>query len=257
MTLYFEATGPPAKTPVVLLRPIAGTVELWGEFRTELARHFRVIACEARGIGRSPPAAVPTTTRGMARDVAALLDELGVAGAHVFGLSLGGMVATWLAIERRDLVDRLVLGSTPPRGLELLGAARKGPSFAICLARRAGDREACLAERALSRTFKQRQPDRTEQILAEVRRERGSLRSLVLHGAAGAAHDARSRLGEITAGTLCIAGEHDPLVGPEPMRVLCEAIAGARLHVMPATGHDLSLEQPHALAALVAEFLRG
>ncbi|MBA2544079.1 MAG: alpha/beta fold hydrolase, partial [Deltaproteobacteria bacterium] len=99
--LYHEVSGDRgAATPVFLLRPLAGTIALWGAFRTELASQRQVIVCEARGIGRSPPAALPTSTRGMARDAAAVLDGLGLRRAHVFGLSLGGMVATWLALDR-------------------------------------------------------------------------------------------------------------------------------------------------------------
>ena len=53
-----ELTGDlTTRYPVLLLRPIAGTIELWGAFQRELAAQRSTIACEARGIGRSPPAA--------------------------------------------------------------------------------------------------------------------------------------------------------------------------------------------------------
>ncbi|MDQ3366805.1 MAG: alpha/beta hydrolase, partial [Myxococcota bacterium] len=214
-----------------------------------------VIACEARGVGRSGPAAVPTTTRGMARDAAALLDHLQLGAVHVFGLSLGGMVATWLAIDRPELVRALVLASTPPRGLDLVRGAGHGLGFASCLPRRAGVREACLTEHALSERFRRAQPARTAAILAEVRAERGSLRSLLLHGAAGALHAPGAALARIAAPTLCIAGALDPLVGPAPMRALASAIPTAELAILEDAGHDLSLEQPGALAQRVERFV--
>ncbi|MBA3819175.1 MAG: alpha/beta fold hydrolase [Deltaproteobacteria bacterium] len=254
MSLYYERSGRRDAVPVVLLRPIAGTGDLWGAFRDALAQRFAVIACEHRGVGRSPPA-VPTTTRGMARDVADLLDVLGHTRVHVFGLSLGGMVATWLATDRPERVDRLVLASTPSRGLDLLHAARHGPRYAGCLLRASGDREACLVARVLSPAFVQAQPERARAIIAAVRGEGGSLRSLLLHAAAGAAHDARRSLGKVVAPTLCIAGELDQIVGEPAMRRLATMLPNASLEVMPATGHDLSLEQPLELAMLVTRFL--
>ena len=254
--LHHEVSGPPdASPPVLLLRPIGGTIALWGPFRARLAARRRVIACEARGIGGSPPA-TPTTTRGMARDVADLLDALAVDVVDVFGLSLGGMVATWLAIDRPDRVRRLVLASTPARGLALAGAGPRGLGFARCLARRSGEREACLTARALSPRFCREHPDRAAAILDEVRREGGALRALLIHAAAGAAHDARAALRRIRAPTLCLAGALDPLVGPEVARDLAMRLTPpARVEILEDTGHDLSLERPDELATRVARFL--
>ena len=253
--LHHEFTGAGPGIPVLLLRPIAGTIELWGSFRDRLADHRPVIACEARGVGRSPSSALPTTTRGMARDAAALLDHLGGNAVHVFGLSLGGMVATWLAIDRPDLVRGLVLASTPMRSLDFLRAAPRGLGFAACLLRPAGAREACLTARVLSEPFRRDAPARTAAILAEVTRERGSLRSLVVQAAAGAAHAPGARLEQIRAPTLCLAGGLDVLVGLGSMRSLAAAIPGAELDVISDAGHDLSLEQPVELARRVAAFL--
>lgn len=252
--LHHEITGAGAGTPVLLLRPIAGTIQLWGDFRERLAAHRPVIACDARGVGRSLAPAT-RTTRGMARDAAALLDHLGGSAVHVFGLSLGGMVATWLAIDRPDLVRGLVLASTPARGLDLARAAPRGIGFAACLLRPSGAREACLAERVLSDRFRRAEPQRTAAILDEVTRERGSLRSLAAHAGAGAAHAPGARLGKIRAPTLCLAGGLDVLVGPGSTRSLAAAIPGAQLEVLPEVGHDLSLERPLELAQRVEAFL--
>ncbi len=254
--LYHEVSSDVGTAlPVLLLRPIAGTIALWGALRTALELHRRVIVCEARGIGRSPAAVMPTSTRNMARDVAALLDALQIRTAHVFGLSLGGMVATWLAIDRPDLVRGVVLASTPARGLDLVRATGDSVGFASCLARRSGAREACLTERALSPRFRREHPERTAAILGAVCDERGSLRSLLLHGAAGALHAPGSALQRIAAPTLCIGGALDSLVSPASLRGLASAIPGAKLELIDNAGHDLSLEQPLELARRVERFL--
>ncbi len=85
--------------PVLLIRPLGGSMALWGSFRATLAERFRVISYDYLGCGRSSHDFVWLTTRELARNSVRLLDHLEVHSAHVFGLSLGGMVATWLAIN--------------------------------------------------------------------------------------------------------------------------------------------------------------
>jgi len=253
--LEHELTGDiHARTPLLLLRPLAGTIGLWGAFRDELATTFPVIACHHRGTGRSPAAGLATSTRTMARDVAALLDHLGVR-AHVFGLSLGGMVATWLAIDRPDLVRGLVLASAPARGIAAIRAPRRGLGFVTALARPGGVREAQLAEQVLSPRFREAEPVRTAQILAQLRDDGGSLRSIVQHAAAAALHDATRELSRVRAPTLCIAGEIDDLVPPAAIADLARRVRGARYDVLEGAGHDLSLEAPYELAWRVSLFL--
>jgi 3-oxoadipate enol-lactonase len=250
-----------AATPVLLLRPLAGTMSLWGSCRDELARRHPIIACNHRGVGSSPPAGVATSTRTMARDAADLLDHLGVR-AHVFGLSLGGMVATWLAIDRPDLVNGLVVASAPARGTSALrgfasprvSSAERGVRFVASLARRAGEREAGLAEQVLSARFRTAEPARTAQILDQLRSDGGSLRVVLQHAAAAALHDASYAVTHIRTPTLCIAGALDDLVPPAAIAELARAIPNARFDVIPDAGHDLSLEAPLELARRVSSF---
>lgn len=117
--LALEVSGAHGGTPVLLLRPPGGSVVMWGAFRAALAARLRVIAFDRSGEGESddPPRFV--STRGMGREALAVLDGLGVRRAHVFGVSLGGMAATWLAIDAPERVARVCLASTPDTGLDL------------------------------------------------------------------------------------------------------------------------------------------
>lgn len=244
-----------AGVPLVLLRPIGGSLALWGRFRELVSARRPVIACDRRGIGRSPRRDRSTSTRAMARDVALVLEHIGARAYDVLGLSLGGMVASWLAIERGDLVRRLVLASTPARGASLASLSGRSAKFAACMLLPSGDREACLTRHALSGEYRREQPERTREILDAVRAERGSLRTLVLDGVAGARHDVRHELTRITCPTLCMAGELDPLVGPRGVRELAARIRDAAVEIVPRVGHDLSFECPDALAEVVDRFL--
>lgn len=245
-------------TPVLLIRPLGGTMTLWGPFREALAARGRVIAFDRAGAGESSDAPPFTTTRDMARDAAAVLDHLGVARAHVFGLSLGGMVATWLAADAPERVERLCLASTPDTGLDLSrSAAERGASLAGCLFRGAGSVEACLARRILSRAFREEHPERVAQIeklagCASARRA-----ELVKQVVAAALHRPGSALGRIHAPTLVLAGDRDELLGHDAQKRLAEAIAGAVLEIVPEAGHDLSLERPLFVAGRIGAFFWG
>src|SRR6185437_3642366 len=106
--LAVDVTGPEDAPAILLVRPLGGWRASWDGFGARLAEKLRVVAFDPRGAGDSSPARF-ATTRGMARDAIAVLDALAISRAHVYGISLGGMVATWIALDAPDRVDRLVL----------------------------------------------------------------------------------------------------------------------------------------------------
>jgi pimeloyl-ACP methyl ester carboxylesterase len=111
--LAYQAFG--EGDPLILLHGGFGSVEMFGPNVAALAAGRRVIGVDLQGHGRSPAADRPMRFETMADDVAALIRHLGLDRADVMGFSLGGGVALRLAIQHPDLVDRLVLVSTPVR----------------------------------------------------------------------------------------------------------------------------------------------
>ena len=90
--LAYDVAGPANAPAILLIRPLGGWRASWGEFAAALARVLRVIAFDPRGAGDSSAARL-ASTRAMARDARALLAALSIPRAHVYGISLGGMVA--------------------------------------------------------------------------------------------------------------------------------------------------------------------
>ena len=258
-TLAFEVMGAqhPGE-PVLLLRPLGGSMPLWGRFRERLAERARVIAFDHAGAGESSAAPLLIGTRGRAWDAAELLDELGIGRAHVFGVSLGGMVATWLAVEFPGRVARLCLASTPPAGLDLSASGLgRGLSLATCLARPSREVQPCLVRRVLSRAVREGDPGRAGHIAAAAAGQPARRRELLKQAAAAMLHDARDDLHRVRAPTLVLAGDQDELLGAGPQRELAAAIPGARFELVPEAGHALTLEQPDRVADLVAAFFFG
>lgn len=242
-------------TPILLLRPLGGAMALWGNFRAELAQQLRVIAFDLRGTGRSSADPAWATTKSFARDGLEVLRHLGVSRSHVFGISLGGMAATWLAILEPARVARLCLASTAARGVALgRTGLRRELALAACFGRRARDVEASVVERILSRGFRETHPDEVLRIQDVLHAAPASRMALLHHALAGFLHDAHRDLHRIEAPTLVLAGDNDRLFGTESLCELALGVHGATFEVIPNCGHDLTLEQPVVTAARVSQF---
>jgi pimeloyl-ACP methyl ester carboxylesterase len=236
--------------PLLLLRPIGGSILSWSTFADVLATRLRVIAFDPRGAaGGSSPAPWSTSTRTMVSDAVELLDHLGLPSAHIYGISLGGMVASWLAVDFPERVRRLVLASTLPCGTEVSKRSFfKGFGIARCMMRAPRDAEACMAARILSGEFRARHPAEVQRIQALARSQPATHRGLMILLAAAARHDVRQRLREIVCPTLLLVGEYDRFLTVESQRELMRDVRGAKFAQVPAAGHDISTEAPERTA---------
>jgi pimeloyl-ACP methyl ester carboxylesterase len=243
--LYFESAG---RGPAVLLVMGFG-MDLSGWWRTVpvLARRFRVLAFDNRGVGRSEASPWPYLVTQLADDAVAVLDAAGERRAHVYGLSLGGMVAQEIALRHPDRVRALVLGATSPGGTAAVAGDPGALSFFSRLPAM-GDEEAHWA--ATPYLYGERTRRRRAQRIADdVARRTGGASSLLTHAqqlAAAGSHDAADRLERIAAPTLVVHGEHDVLVPSANARALAAGIPGAELRVWPAAGHFYVTDEPRA-----------
>ena len=243
--LHWTSVG---QGPAVLL--IAGrgmTVDGWWTTIPVLARSFRVIAFDNRDTGQSSGVAWPYTVRHMVDDAIAVLDAAGEQRAHVYGISLGSLVAQELALRHPDRVRALVLGASSAGGF----AAYMPSSFARTFFARAGTMSVEEAEwAAVAYTYGERtRRSHPERIFADVsRRLTSPLRPLAyIHQAlAVGIHDAYARLNRMVAPTLVVHGEQDVVVPPVNALVLAERIPGATLRLWPDAGHLYIIDEPHA-----------
>jgi pimeloyl-ACP methyl ester carboxylesterase len=231
-------------------------MSLWGELATTLASELQVIAFDPRGVGWSSDVPWFHSTRAMARDARCLLDTLGVASSHVFGLSLGAMVASWLAVDAPTRVEGLVLASLLPEPAALSHRFKSHACHLLrCFARPGVEVEVGLVDDILSSEFRTKHPGRTLEIEARLRATPSKRRNLLLSALAAAFHTGEAELVWVPNRTLLLFGELDPIVGLASRAELMRDLPQAELAMFPRAGHDLSLERPRELGETVLKFL--
>jgi 3-oxoadipate enol-lactonase len=235
--------------PVLLLSNSIGTdLHMWDGQVPAFTEHFRLLRYDARGHGASDVPLGPYSLDRLGRDVLELLDALGLERVHVLGLSLGGIVAQWLAIHAPARVDRLVLSNT---------AAHLGPPqqwdrpIADLLA--APDMEA-TAETFLHNWF----PPHllTDEVVDGFRRTLLATRREGVAGSWAAVRDSdlRRTASLIGSPTLVVAGEHDPVTSATHGKEIATTIPGARYVELPAM-HMSNVEVPAEFLGAVLGFL--
>ncbi len=111
--LYYEERG--AGEPLLLISGNGRDHTDWNGVREDFAGRYRVIVSDHRGTGQSDKPSEPAySIHGFAQDAVWLLDHLGIARAHVYGHSMGGMIGQWLGIEHAKRIGALVLGASAP-----------------------------------------------------------------------------------------------------------------------------------------------
>ena len=229
---------------LVLSGSIGSTTETWEPQLPALAA-FDLVALDHPGHGSAPAPAGPIELADLGRGVLAALDERGIARASVCGLSLGGAVGMWLAVNAPQRVDRLVLACTRAQ----FGEPHAWHERAATV--RAHGMEA-VVDTVLERWFTPGFRDRA--------RWRAMMASVDPDGYARccellAGIDLRGDLGRIEAPTLVIAGAEDSTVSPEEIDQVVSGIPGARLLEIEGAAHIANVEQPRAFTDAVVGFL--
>jgi 3-oxoadipate enol-lactonase len=241
--------------PVLLIMGLGYPSDMWWRTRPVLDGHYRTIVLDNRGSGRSdvPPGPYPIPQ--MAADAVAVLDAAGVEGAHVFGISMGGMIAQELALEFPQRVRSLMLGCTAAGGPT---AIRAEPEVTELLMNRGAMTQEQSAVAAIPYVYDRNTArDRIEEDLAIRRgwfpKPEGYVAQL--QGILG--WESYSRLPQLNVRTLVIHGETDRLVPLANGELIAGRIPGAKLVRLPHASHIFPTDQTAAANGAILEFLAG
>jgi pimeloyl-ACP methyl ester carboxylesterase len=243
--LWFELYGDPGSAPLLLLEGLGGDISGWRRNIPMLAKECFVVACDHRGNGRSDDPKGPVSMGTYVRDALAVLDEVGVDRAHLYGQSFGGMVAIEAALTHPERVRSLILAATnagPSRAIKVdPPAVPKGvpwralyaPGFPEAHPEHVADDLAAVAAGVQHQTGERRQWEAMQDF------------------------DVYDRLRELRVPTLVLYGTEDRLVAPANAEVLAAAISGAELRWLAGAGHMLHSEQAQAADGAVLAFIRS
>jgi pimeloyl-ACP methyl ester carboxylesterase len=251
--LYWESTG--AGPPVLLVMGLGMNATGWWRTIPVLAERFRVIAFDNRGVGRSGRPPGPYTVAGMAADAMAVLDAAQEESAHVYGISLGGMISQEIVLRHPERVRALVLAATTPGGPAAVAAKDATQAFFRRRAEMPAD-EAVWASVPYNYAAATRRlhGDRISQDVEQRLRFPIEPEPYTAQLEAALGHDTLDRLGAVTAPTLVVHGTEDRLVHPGNAELLARAIPGSGLLMWPGAGHLLFTDAPQ-IDRIAGDFL--
>ncbi|WP_369959168.1 3-oxoadipate enol-lactonase [Pseudomonas benzenivorans] len=252
--LNYQLEGPAGAPLLVLSNSLGTDLHMWDAQMPAFTEHLRVLRYDTRGHGHSLVSEGFYSIEQNGRDVLALLDALDVAKAHFCGLSMGGLIGQWLAINAGERLDKLVLCNTAAK---IAGPEVWNPRIDTVLrdgqAAMQALRDASIA-RWFTAAFAAAEPAKVEPVVAMLAQT--SSQGYAANCAAVRDADYREQLGAIRAPTLIVAGSADPVTTVADGRFMAERIAGARLLELHAA-HLSNVEAGEAFTRPVLDFLKG
>jgi 3-oxoadipate enol-lactonase len=249
VNIKWESTG--EGSPLLLIQGLGYGRWGWEPIIPGLAARHRVVDFDNRGIGESDKPEGPYTAAQMAGDALQVLDEAGIEHAHVFGASLGGMIAQELAVTAPERVDTLILGCTTPGGPNAV------PMPEVTL-RLFAEAPSLPPEVALRRFIENALGEAPPTELVDelfARRVANPPDQAGWQAQAAAGMGFQGVDAEITAPTLILAGTADNVVDYRNAELLAARIPGARVELLEGSGHLFFWEQPDECVRILNGFL--
>lgn len=262
---HYREWGHADRPVLIVLHGLTGHAWEFDALARAMADTYRVIVLNQRGHGATGWGA-PYSPEIMRDDLVVLFDALGIRRAHVFGHSMGGVNAWWLASSHADRVDRLVIVDVEPTVITSPSAvegwtsaleayaeasfASRNDAVAAYLDDYAGSQREALREFVLQNI---RQNDEGRWIW---RFDARGLQSWM--GAAAASGDGHWRaLRSVTTPTLLVRAGDSPFTSPGAFARMAAELPDARVVEVAGAGHDVHIDRLDALVAAVTSFLEG
>ena len=246
-------TGP----AVVLIHGLAGDHTAWRSQIELLRPHFRVIAFDNRGAGRSTQVDEPVSTQDLAADTLGLMDQLGVSQAHVVGRSMGGAVAQHMALMSPGRIASLALCASfarlDPLGRRVLSNMREALEWRMNWA----DHARHSVQNFVSAAFFNEKPEQVAAIEKLIGGETRLPACYIRQNEACQAHDTLPDLGRIGQRTLVMGGDSDPICSLTATKWLSTGLPNARSEIFAGASHFFLIEQPDKFNQLLLDWLRG
>jgi 3-oxoadipate enol-lactonase len=251
IVIHYDLSGP-ADAPLLLLsHSLGANLSMWDPQVPELQRHFRVLRFDTRGHGQTSVPPGPYTIEQLSRDILSVIDYLRSDRVYFCGLSMGGQIGMWLALNVPNRLQKLILCDTAAKiaGPEMwnarIEAVRKGGMKSV---------SAAIIARWLTSDYCAKFPEITAKTLAMI--ESTNPDGYVACCAAVGGFDVRETVSAIQVPTLVITGTHDAATTPAEGRYLANRILAAR-YVELNAAHLSNIEDSARFNGEVISFLQS
>jgi pimeloyl-ACP methyl ester carboxylesterase len=249
--IYWEEQG--EGDPLLLIMGLGCASGVWHRTVPELSRSYRTIMFDNRGIGLSDSPPAPYSISAMANDAAAVLDAAAIESAHIFGYSMGGMIAQELALQHPGRVRSLILGGTNCGGREAIRAAPEVLDVLMAKATNPANAFRAMAPYIYDASTPREKIQEDLEVRSRAFPTRESYQAQLQ---AIIAWKSYSRLSSIKIPTLVIHGETDQLIPAENADILAKEIPGAKLVKLAEASHVFLTDRPQETTGAILSFLR-
>lgn len=247
--LHYRIDGRADRPWLTFDNSLGTDLSMWDRQIEALGEHFHILRYDRRGHGLSRTPQGAYTIDDLGQDVLGLMDRLGIRQSHFCGLSIGGLVGQWLALNAPQRLQRLVLCSTAAR----IGT---GESWRARIAQVQEHGMDSIVEGTVSRWFNEAfvaaRPGLVQHTLDNLCKVRVEGYTGCCEALIGA--DFRNALGRIAMPVLALAGAQDPVTPPDDLKHLAEGVADGRYAEISGR-HLCNLESPAAFNEIVLDFL--
>jgi len=258
INIYYETHG--EGEALVLIMGYGGSSGQWFRQIPGLSQDYCVVAFDNRGTGQSDKPDIPYTMEMMAGDVAGLLEAIDIDVAHIYGVSMGGMIAQEFALGYPEKVISLILGCTTCGGTRSIMPDAEAMALLFDEERMQQmppeERTRELVPFLCNQEFIDNNPEIVEQFIAKTVEHVTPLHGYTRQAEAIMGHDTYDRLPNIKAPTLVIAGDADKIVPFENSKLLASRIPGAELIILEKMGHGFFVEAEEEANKAIMDFLR-
>jgi 3-oxoadipate enol-lactonase/4-carboxymuconolactone decarboxylase len=248
LTVHVRIDGPPGGAPLVMLHSLGTTASVWDAQAEALSGSFRVIRPDMRGHGLTTCTAGPYSIAQLAADVAGVMDALGIAAAHVAGISIGGMIAQALAAADPARVKTVMLVDTAM-------AIPPADSWTSRAATVRAEGIGVIADAVMARWVTPGFIEAPEAAGLRAMLLRTPAEGYAAAAEAIAAADLSAGTSALTLPTLIVVGEQDAATPVTAAQALHAVIAGSALTIIEGGAHIPTVEKPAEITAALRNFL--
>jgi 3-oxoadipate enol-lactonase len=256
INMHYETYG--KGEPFVAINGASSNSDWMADMIPAYSGDYRLVLFDNRGSGQTDAPDSPYSTEMMADDLAGLLDKIGIEAAHIYGASLGGMIAQQFVLRYPHRVKSLILactwcggpGSSMMTDPEVMPALLRTQPLPV--------KEGLLEtlRLCLSRQFFESHPAQIQNMLELMMKHPISAHGSMRQNQAGMNHNTYDRLPEIKAPTLVISGDADKLIPVSNSRIIASRIPGAELVIIKNAGHMYMMEAAEESIRIELDFLK-